>query len=101
MKRIWLNLSQLPIDFWLVLTTPARLRSIASRAIESLVGLGVFLVCLHLGAGLYWSAGLSVLAEILYFDGLAEPLGLSGRYWERGPVEGGSWPGDDEYSSYD
>ena len=63
-----------------------------------LVEYGIMLGVYQLAPGEWYSRFLiAALAAFLAFEFIAEPLGLSGHYWERGPREG---EGDPPYSGW-
>jgi len=86
---------------------PIRRRNVCSRIVEGVIGctttMGIFtaLTILSLQYLTSWSSlGVSVfinlvlsvfigvMMEFIYYEYIAEPLGWSGHYWERGPRDG-------------
>ena len=83
MLKAILETPQRIVDAWL---DPVRRRHSITRILESYVPAFIVLSILGVKWTFIW-AGLITLGEFLLYEWLFEPLGLTGRYWERGPRE--------------
>ena len=78
--RMWFKFSRTPYFLYDALTYAPRRRNVIWKIIESLLGL---LVVWYFRA--WWAIPVGLAAEFLVYEYVAEPLGWTGPYWERGP----------------
>lgn len=85
LRIAWIAILKTPQRISDVVRDPIRRRNAISRTVEAWIGGSV--AAAMAGAG--WMspvAGLfAIPAEFVYYEYIAEPLGWTGHYWERGP----------------